>query len=271
MTDRQNESNDGNNKSRPNPLSDVPDGQGTSEDHGLPLDRLTAAYAQFFDEEQTPHEDVPQTSSHEKDREGSHSAKEKAALFLEEEQATLADEQEQHCPLTPLSILESLLFVGNVENRPLTGKKIASLMRGVSEREIEQMVEELNQAYQEEYHVFRVIRKESGYQMILHPELESLRQLFYGKVKEAKLSQAAIDTLAIIAYKPGIPSKEIDQLRGRESKSILAQLVRRNLLRFERDSKNRRTQNYYTTDRFLDFFNLASLDDLPLSNDTDLI
>ena len=74
---------------------------------------------------------------------------------------------------------------------------------------------------------------------------------FYGRVKEARLSQAAVEVLAVVAYRQPLTRDEIDALRGRPSGGLLAQLVRRQLLRIERPEDRPRQPKYLTTDRFL--------------------
>jgi segregation and condensation protein B len=93
--------------------------------------------------------------------------------------------------------------------------------------------------------------------------------VFYGRVKEAKLSQAAIDVLAVVAYNQPLTRPEIDRLRNAASASLLSQLVRRGLLRVERPDQKPREPIYYTTERFLELFHLQSLDELPRSQDPD--
>jgi len=101
----------------------------------------------------------------------------------------------------------------------------------------------------------------------LRDEFHSLRDVFYGRVKAAKLSQAAVDVLAIVAYKQPLTREEVDAMRGRPSGSLLAQLVRRQLLRLERPHDKPRTPRFCTTDRFLQLFGLESLRDLPSTPD----
>ena len=103
--------------------------------------------------------------------------------------------------------------------------------------------------------------------MALRREFHSLRNRFYGRVREARLSQAAIDVLALVAYQQPMTAEQIHRLRGRPSRHVLAHLVRRGLLRIERPDPKRRTPHYFTTDRFLRLFNLQSLDDLPRSEE----
>jgi segregation and condensation protein B len=103
--------------------------------------------------------------------------------------------------------------------------------------------------------------------MALREEFGSLRNNFYGKVKAAKLSQAAVDVLAIVAYKQPMTREQVDQLRGKPSGGLLSQLVRRELLRVERTETKPRLTHFYTTARFLQLFGMDSLEDLPNSPD----
>jgi segregation and condensation protein B len=73
--------------------------------------------------------------------------------------------------------------------------------------------------------------------------------------------------LSIVAYQGPQTSEEVNRLRGTSSSAILSQLVRRQLLRIERDAAAPRTPRYHTTERFLELFGLESLDDLPRSQE----
>jgi segregation and condensation protein B len=169
--------------------------------------------------------------------------------------------------VTPLSILEAMLFVGNPENEPLGAKQVAGLLRGVSPREIDKLVKELNERYDNRGCPYQVDSVGAGYLMRLRPEFSQFREKFYGRIREARLSQQAIDVLAIVAYRPGATRVEIDDLRGRNSSSILSQLVRRRLLRVERTGEKPRKPCYFPTERFLGLFGLDQLDELPQSQE----
>lgn len=174
---------------------------------------------------------------------------------------------DDNCPISPHSLLEAMLFVGNRENRPLTPARAAELMRDVVVDDIPPLVDELNRRYEGSGAPYRIIGEADGYRMTLCPEFHQLRNQFYGRVREAKLSQASVDVLALVAYQQPITGEQISHLRGKPSNHILAHLVRRGLLRIERPEPKRRTPHYRTTDRFLNLFNLQSLDDLPRSED----
>jgi segregation and condensation protein B len=161
-----------------------------------------------------------------------------------------------------------MLFVGNRENRPLSAARAADLMRDVEPDEIPALVDELNRSYESRGAACRIASEGDGYRLVLCRELHGLRDRLYGRLREAKLSQAAIDVLALVAYRQPLTGEKITHLRGRPSSHVLAHLVRRGLLRIERPETKPRMPHYYTTDRFLQLFNLGSLADLPRSEDT---
>jgi segregation and condensation protein B len=175
--------------------------------------------------------------------------------------------EEESCPVSPRSIFEAMLFVGNRGNQPLSAVKAAELMRDVSPEEIPSLVEQLNRHYDETRCPYHIVGEGEGYRLILRNNYFSLRDKFYGRVREARLSQAAIDVLAIVAYQQPLSSEQVNRLRGKSSNHILAQLVRRGLLRIERPDAQPRQPHYCTTDRFLQLFNLQSIEELPRSEE----
>ncbi len=177
------------------------------------------------------------------------------------------EEERDSCPISPKTILEAMFFVDNQENRPLESLRAAALMRGVEPEEIPGLVDQLNGQYAAAGCPYQIVSEGSGYRMTLRDSFEPLRNRFYGRVREARLSQAAIDVLAILAYQQPLTAEKVNRLRGKSSGHILAQLVRRRLLRVERPEGKSRKLRYHTTDRFLDLFGLESLDDLPQSEE----
>ena len=83
-----------------------------------------------------------------------------------------------------------------------------------------------------------------------------MRDQFFGRIRQARLSQTAIDILAIVAYQQPLTAEQINTVRGKSSGHVLSQLVHRGLLRIERLPGKRRPAQYYTTDRFLRLFGL---------------
>jgi len=169
--------------------------------------------------------------------------------------------------MTPRSIVEAMLFVGHPEGESLTSQKMAELMRGVHAREVDELVRDLNEQYSRDACPYTIEGHGAGYRLALIPEFAIARERLANRVREARLSQAAIEVLALVAYNASITGEEISRLRGRASGAILAQLVRRQLLKVERPEENRRVARYSTTGRFLSLFGLESLADLPRSQE----
>ena len=168
------------------------------------------------------------------------------------------------------TIIEAMLFVGNRENRPLSAEQIAEKLRNVSSEDVEQAIMFLNEHYQERNCPYTIVSERSGFRMILRSEYESVRTNFYGKIRETRLSSQAIDTLAVVAYKQPITAEEVQNIRQQSCSTVLNQLVRRNLLRISREVQNKKSiVRYHTTARFLELFQIKSLDDIPQAEELD--
>jgi segregation and condensation protein B len=217
---------------------------------GLSLEALSAAYAELIDRGTVPYE-------------GDGKLEPESEPNLD---ADVGDEDDvADCDITPRSILEAMLFVGNPENECLKSQQVAGLMRGVRPQEIDDLVVELNAEYESLGSPYGINSVGDGYVLQLRDVYEGLRNKFYRRVREARLSQTAVDVLAIVAYRQPLKREEVDKLRGRPSGSVLSQLVRRQLLRLERPEDSPRRPIYFTTDRFLTVFGLDSLGELPQS------
>ena len=233
------------------------------DDSGISLEEIGQAYAALLNQGDVPYEEpvlaMPPAQLEATEEE------ERLAEFAEpRESPSVADEA---CELSPKSILEAMLFVGHPLNEPLLPSQVAALMRGVTVAEINELVRELNEQYTAEHCPYTIVAEGAGYRLTLHEDFADLRERFYGRVKEARLSQAAIDTLSLVAYHQPVTQKQIDDLRAKPSGGLLSQLVRRQLILLERSPENRKETLYRTTSRFLDLFGLTSLDDLPRSQD----
>jgi len=148
------------------------------------------------------------------------------------------------CPISPESIVESMLFVGAPRDVKLNSRKIAAVLRDVSPKEVTKVFE-----------------------MVLDPKLIDFQQEFFGRNREVRLSQAAIEVMAVVAYNQPITREQVEVLRAKPSGAVLKQLIKRQLLEETRDEKNPKVKYYCTADRFLDLFELEELADLPQSHD----
>ena len=222
---------------------------------GLSIDDLGRAYAELMSAGDDPYEPV-------------HAETELAGIQELVDRQTSHDEGED-LEVSPRGILEAMLFVGDNDNRGFTSRMIAGYMRGVSPDEIDELVAELNEAYAAEKAPFEIVSGSDGYRMALRDEFQGLRERFLGKIREARLTQAAVDVLSVVAYRQPIDRETVDALRGQPSGGLLNQLLRRRLLMLEIDPGPPRRKLFRTAPRFLKQFGLESLDDLPQSQDLD--
>jgi segregation and condensation protein B len=110
----------------------------------------------------------------------------------------------------------------------------------------------------------------AGYRMQLAEDLSGIKDRFYGRVRDIRLNQAAIDCLALVSYQPGISRTKLEEQRGQPSGAILNQLVRRQLLEMRREGPGKQAgPHYYPTERLLQLAGLASLEDLPQAEELD--
>jgi len=168
-------------------------------------------------------------------------------------------------PPPPERILEALLFVGGV---PLTLDRALRIVRGLNGDQFRDAIHALNQRYRRQNRPYTILARDHGYILALKPKYLHLQEKLFGGVREARLSTAAIDVLALIAYRQPTTKEEVDSLRGAESGPLLRQLVRRGLAQVVyRGEAEQREVMYGTTPRFLELFGLSSLDDLPKTQD----
>jgi segregation and condensation protein B len=167
------------------------------------------------------------------------------------------------CEINPRTVVEAILFVGRPDNRPVSARELAAAMRGVSPSEIEAAIHELNQIYNVDVAPYRIEQTNAGYRMVLRDTFERMRDKFYGRVKEARLSPAALEVLSVLAYNQPATADQLNELRGAPSGAAISILVRRRLVKVDRPAGSDGLPEYSTTDRFLKLFGLESLAALP--------
>ena len=252
------------------PISDMEEPL-ESEAEVFSFEQLRDTFVRFRDSEEDggeTHEESSVESSMAEEYDESMEAESSESSPLESSHGEPEKFLDDTSELTPQTVLEAMLFVGDRENRPMMPDHAAQWMRNVSPEEVEQLVERLNERYRFLDKPYHIVRVEEGFRMTLRPEFDPIRASFYGTIRKTRLSQAAIDVLAIVAYKQPISCDEVQKLRKASSGGILALLVKRGLLKTMMVQKAKRTQiHYQTTDRFLKLFNIESLSDLPLAED----
>jgi len=168
--------------------------------------------------------------------------------------------------ISPDRVIEAALFVGG---NPLTAKKICSFLSEQSNHEfVDRAIENLNRQYLSENRPYEIRLTEGGYRMELRPDFERIRNRVFGfGPKEVRLTQDALEILALVAYKQPLQRNDLDKTGKKNVGSIVNQLVRRELVGIERDKKSRKKISYHTTDRFLKVFGIGSVDELPQADD----
>lgn len=168
-------------------------------------------------------------------------------------------------PPAPKRIIEAFLFVGGA---PLTATRAADAIRGLSAGAFADAIAELNRDYRQQGRPYSIQARDQGYVLTLRPNFRPVLDRLYGSTREARLSPAAVDVLALVAYRQPATRPEIDSLRGAESGTLLRQLVRRGLIAVvHRGDAAQKEVAYGTTHRFLELFGLNSLEDLPQTQD----
>ena len=167
-----------------------------------------------------------------------------------------------------LSIIEALIFSSD---DTLPADEIIRAVKAIdgedtelTKEDIEKAVDQLNKKYTENENSFLILRIANGF---LYATLEGYaKYVGYLSSERAKrrLSQAALETLSIIAYKQPITKPELESIRGVNSDYILATLLEKNLITIKgRAESVGRPLLYATTDDFLKYFGLNDLTDLP--------
>ncbi|MBD3274509.1 MAG: SMC-Scp complex subunit ScpB [Candidatus Marinimicrobia bacterium] len=171
----------------------------------------------------------------------------------------LIDEQVQ--------IVEALLFASE---KPLTESRVRSILETDEPLNLEAIVEELNQHYTDTDRAFFIMRVAGGYQLVTHKQFEPYIKKLYVSSSRMRLSQAALETLSIIAYKQPISRPDVDSIRGVNSDGVIRTLLERDLLVITgREDQPGRPLLYGTSEEFLRYFGLNSLDDLPKLREID--
>jgi segregation and condensation protein B len=156
--------------------------------------------------------------------------------------------------------VEALIFAAS---EPINVKTIAGILE-IDEHTVKQLILDLTHEYQEQNRGIRIVAVANGYQFCTKSEcavyLEKLQRI----PRNVGLSRAAVETLAIIAYKQPVTKGEIEALRGVNIESPLNTLLEKLLVEEAgRKEVAGRPILYRTTNKFLQYFGLNSLSDLP--------
>jgi len=156
---------------------------------------------------------------------------------------------------------EAILFAADV---PVSLDKLVEIIEGAGCAEIRKALNELAEHYDSDEHSFSLAEVAGGWQLYVRSEhAQLIRELHKGRIP-TRLTQAGLETLAIIAYKQPIVRAEIEAIRGVDSSGVLSTLLRRSLITIAgRAPGMGRALMYRTTKEFLRYFGLYAITDLP--------
>lgn len=159
------------------------------------------------------------------------------------------------------NIIEALIFVSA---EPLTPEKIKEVLADFPVEEVDLALKELQENYEANNRGICLMQSAGGYLFTTRPELDPWIRRLLQIERKSRLSQAALETLAIIAYHQPITSSEIAAIRGVDSTGTIKTLLEKKLIKIVgRRSTPGRPLVYRTTEKFLLYFGLNSLEDLP--------
>jgi len=159
------------------------------------------------------------------------------------------------------NIIEAMLFVSD---KPLFVSEIKGVLEEFSAQEIKDIILELAKEYEDTARAFRIKEIAGGYQILTDPMLAPWLKRLYKTSGPDRLSGPGLETLAIIAYKQPVTKAEIELIRGVNVDGVLKTLIEKNLIRITgRKETVGRPILYGTTQEFLQYFGLNSLDELP--------
>lgn len=162
---------------------------------------------------------------------------------------------------TLTAIVEALILASP---EPIPAKKIAEADSNITPSKVSQAVEELNTRYESSGGSFRIREVAGGYQYYILPDYTRYVEELFTRRRKMRLTRAALETLAIVAYKQPATKVDIDHIRGVSSDGVIHNLLEKNLIAIKGRSESvGRPLEYGTTDEFLKFFGLNKLEDLP--------
>lgn len=158
-------------------------------------------------------------------------------------------------------ILEAILFA---TDKPVTAGQLLEALPGRDADEVELELRNLAEEYAADRRGYRLIPCAGGYQVRSDPEMHEYVTRFLVGKRRARLSRAALETLAIVAYRQPITRGECEDIRGVDSGQVIHTLLERNLITIRgRSQALGRPLLYGTTGEFLRYFGINSLADLP--------
>lgn len=160
-----------------------------------------------------------------------------------------------------LPIIEALIMSSP---EPLPARKIADLIENATIGDVDSAVVSLNEKYESGAMSFRIRKIAGGYQIFVIEDYAGYVDELLTRRRNTRLTRSALETLAIITYRQPVTKLDIEMIRGVASDSVIHTLLERKLITLAgRAQTMGRPLLYRTTEEFLKFFNLNTLEDLP--------
>jgi len=157
-------------------------------------------------------------------------------------------------------IVEALLMTADA---PISPGRLQTVLKGLSGRDIRKAVDDLNEQYRQGGHAMSVVEVAGGFQVATRREFGPWVRKLHDRGR-TRLTQAGLETLAIIAFKQPLTRMEVDGIRGVESGGVIRTLLEANMIRLVgRAEAVGRPMLFGTTRDFMSHFGLKSLADLP--------
>jgi segregation and condensation protein B len=138
----------------------------------------------------------------------------------------------------------------------------------IPEEDILNALENLIKKYEEDTYPFQILRTAGGFQFLTKPAYQSSISILLKQKSKKRLSTSSLETLAIIAYKQPITKGHIEQIRGVNCDYAVQRLLEKQLIEIQGKSEGvGKPILYGTTEKFMDYFGINSLKDLPLPKD----
>jgi len=166
--------------------------------------------------------------------------------------------------------VEALIFCSN---KPIKKSEIQSCLTEMFEAEIPEKdvaasLEMLVKKYEDEGYSFEITQSGGGYQFLTKPAYQSSISIFLKQQSKKRLSNSALETLSIIAYKQPVTKAEMEQIRGVNCDYSVQKLLEKGLVEIKgKGDSVGRPILYGTSEKFLDYFGINNMEDLPTPKD----
>ena len=182
-----------------------------------------------------------------------------AAIESPPEKSLIAEPMTTDSP--PIALLEAALFLAK---EPMSSRRLAQLAGLPEGTRTRQLIRSLNKRYDQEQSAFCVAEVAGGFQLRTRPEFAAWLVRMQEVPTAVRLSNPAMETLTVIAYRQPVPRTEVERIRGVQCGDLIRQLLDQDLAKIVgRSEELGRPFLYGTTSKFLQIFGLGSLNDLP--------